>query len=79
MSRMKNLLLPYALMAMSMGSEGLFMGNGLIGKRTPSKTVQKPIPAGANKFEYDDGFSCYALNQKNADRKHNNFLKNENK
>ena len=33
------------------------------------------ISRGAKEFIYDDGFSCIARNQKNADRKHRNSLK----
>jgi|GEM_PF-2134846 len=28
-----------------------------------------------NLYKFPDGFQCYALNSKNADRKHNNWLK----
>ena len=30
------------------------------------------------KYTYPDGFECWALNQKNADRKHENWKRNEN-
>lgn len=29
-------------------------------------------------FTFEDGFTCYARNQKNAERKHNNYLKSKN-
>ena len=28
-----------------------------------------------NLYQFPDGFQCYALNSKNADRQHNNWLK----
>lgn len=36
-------------------------------------TIQKPVRG--NLFKFPDGFECRALNQKNANRKHNRFLK----
>lgn len=38
-------------------------------------TKPKEAPKRGTKFIFEDGFECYALNQKNADRKHNNWLK----
>lgn len=32
-------------------------------------------PDGTKQFDYPDGFKCFARDQKNADRKHNNYLK----
>lgn len=37
-----------------------------------SKDRSKPK---GNLYQFHDGFQCYALNSKNADRKHNNWLK----
>ena len=34
----------------------------------------EPLKKGAT-YIFEDGFECQALNQKNADRKHNNWLK----
>jgi hypothetical protein len=33
---------------------------------------------GLKLFKFPDGFTCWARNQKSADRKHNNTLKNNN-
>lgn len=32
---------------------------------------------GAKEFTFDDGFTCIARDQKNADRKYQNWLKNK--
>jgi hypothetical protein len=42
-------------------------------ERPPTATPPVPKPQGIM-FEFD-GFSCYALNRKNAERKYKNFLK----
>ena len=34
------------------------------------------IPKGMTEYEYSDGFKCYALNLKNATRKHEKWIKN---
>ena len=34
----------------------------------------KNIEKGVGEFDFEDGFSCFARDQKNADRKHNNWL-----
>ena len=34
----------------------------------------KNIETGVGEFDFEDGFSCFARDQKNADRKHNNWL-----
>ncbi len=34
----------------------------------------RSMPKG-NLYKFPDGFQCYALNSKNAERKHNNWLK----
>ena len=31
----------------------------------------KKLPPKGKLFRFEDGFECYALNQKNADKKHN--------
>jgi hypothetical protein len=33
------------------------------------------LPRGKNKYTFEDGFECYALNQKNANRKHLSYKK----
>ena len=38
------------------------------------KRLSKPK---GQKYTYPDGFECWALNQKNADRKHNNWKRYE--
>ena len=40
--------------------------------------LSRMVPKGTKVFNYPDGFSCNARNQKNADRKHKNYLKNKN-
>lgn len=44
------------------------------GREYEPKPTPKRKPKGTL-FRYQDGFSCYALNQKNADRKYMNYLK----
>lgn len=39
------------------------------------KSTSNIVPKGMTKFEFNDGFVCYALNMKNAIKKHNNFIK----
>ena len=46
-------------------------------ERIESQTNKKMIKTGHKKFIFQDGFECFALNQKNADKKHNNWLKNK--
>lgn len=38
-------------------------------------TVFEVSKQGQNNFSFEDGFTCQALNQKNADRKHAAWLK----
>ena len=40
--------------------------------------ISRMVPKGTKVFNYPDGFSCNARNQKNADRKHKNYLKDKN-
>lgn len=40
--------------------------------------LSRMVPKDTNVFNYPDGFSCNARNQKNADRKHKNYLKDKN-
>lgn len=44
------------------------------GRKPPPFKPMQP-PKRGHLFTYDDGFECYALNQKNADRKHLNHVK----
>lgn len=37
----------------------------------------KTSKQGQKEFDFPDGFKCFALNQKNADRKHNKWLKSK--
>jgi hypothetical protein len=41
----------------------------------PPVNDYKKVPGGKTRFIYDDGFECWALNKKNADRKHDNYIK----
>ena len=40
------------------------------------KKLYTPSKQGQQLFTYDDGFTCEALNQKSADKKHNKWLNN---
>jgi hypothetical protein len=71
----KGLLLAYAMAAISAGNSGFLDDADDTQKILPPPKARQP--KGTTKFVYDDGFECYALNQKNADRKHTNFLKNK--
>lgn len=70
----QQLLLPY----MQVMAE---LGNPIFGKPTkpnqnfaansnPTPLAERMKNAGLTYFEYPDGFDCYALNRKNADKKH---------
>jgi len=39
------------------------------------RPVGMVIPNGMTEYEYSDGFKCYALNLKNATRKHEKWIK----
>jgi hypothetical protein len=39
------------------------------------KTIN--VKNGAREFSFEDGFSCISRDQKNADRKHQNWIKNK--
>lgn len=43
-------------------------------KVSPNGSTYKSIKQGQQQFTYDDGFTCEALNQKSADKKHNKWL-----
>ena len=45
-------------------------------KEVDEKVKSININKGAKEFTFNDGFSCVARDQKNADRKHNNWEKN---
>jgi hypothetical protein len=45
--------------------------------QTPKRVTSIPPNPRGTLFVFDDGFRCYALNQKNADRKHKRFLSGE--
>lgn len=42
------------------------------------KKIHPTSKQGQNTFNYQDGFTCQALNQKNADKKHDKWLKSKN-
>jgi hypothetical protein len=44
-------------------------------ERDPMCSGRKIIPAGAQRFTFDDGFECIAINQASANRKHEKHLK----
>jgi hypothetical protein len=44
---------------------------------TAKSTEQIKKERGLTKFTYEDGFETWAINAKNADRKHQNYLKNK--
>lgn len=39
------------------------------------KPIPKVIPMGMTEYEFSDGFKCYALNYKNAIKKHDKYIK----
>ena len=39
------------------------------------KPIPKVIPRGMTEYHFDDGFQCYALNIKNALKKHDKWIK----
>ena len=43
------------------------------------KTIIPPIPKGCTEYEFEDGFKCYALNSKSADKKHDKWIKTNEK
>ena len=74
-------------------SLALMLGLGLIGafdnkhreffeeretrKVNPNGDLFKTSKQGQKTFTYEDGFSCEALNQKSADKKHSKWLKSK--
>ena len=51
-------------------------GNNRINRHNISVVPkEKVLPKGARYHSFDDGFKCVAINEENAIRKHNNFLK----
>lgn len=78
---MKKFFSYYALIAaaandMSFGKGRRQRDNAGLPQRFYPCKYNKAKIHGATLYEYPDGFSCYALNKKNADRKHNKFLQN---
>lgn len=60
---------------LALGLEGITRTTQSVTKST--KELGKSMEAskqGQKKFTYDDGFSCTALNQKSADKKHLRWL-----
>lgn len=49
---------------------GLPLGTDFASNATPTPLPERMKNAGLKYFEYPDGFDCYALNKKNADKKH---------
>lgn len=47
-------------------------------KDSTNSNTYKSSKQGQQRFTYEDGFSCEALNQKSADKKHSKWLKNQN-
>jgi hypothetical protein len=43
-------------------------------KQIDQKNKSILIKKGAKEYSYDDGFSCICRDQKNADRKHQNWI-----
>jgi hypothetical protein len=70
MNKLQRLAALYAVAMAGMGRDNLYD----IPRVQPSKP-QKTVPNGMRKFTYSDGFQCWALNQKNADKKHNKWTK----
>lgn len=38
----------------------------------------RSLPPGVKRWEYPDGFTCIAINKKNADRKRSNYIRSQN-
>lgn len=63
---------------------GAGMGNGLIPveynpfrQNITEEDVKAHFAPKGTLFTFSDGFECYALNQRNANRKHEKFLMNK--
>ena len=76
MSKMKQ------YMAMAMMSAALAADSSILHSTVPVpkkgkviKLIIPPVPKGCIEYEFEDGFKCYALNQKNADKKHEKWIK----
>lgn len=46
-------------------------------KQVRERTKQLDIKGGAKEFTFEDGFSCIARDEKNANRKHQNWIDNQ--
>jgi hypothetical protein len=75
---MKGKALITAMMAMAMSGDKSFLSSTTAVPEDGRviKPITPPIPKGCTEYEFEDGFKCYALNYKNAIKKHNKWLKN---
>ena len=68
-----------ALVGLSMAMGGMAPNRNHYQPEVTGELPDKPIPNGAKEFEFEDGFTCIAINQKSADKKHNKWQqKNKN-
>lgn len=77
----KNLLLQAATAVMTFQEQFPVYGNSyepaqnFAANSNPTPISQIKKNQGMEEFVYGDGFSCWAINQKNADRKHTKWLR----
>ena len=74
---MKGKALITAMMAMAMAGNNSFLSSVVAVPEDGKiiKPIIPPIPKGCTEYEFEDGFKCYALNRKNAEKKHDKYLK----
>lgn len=76
MPALKQLPLPFATVMSELSKENPVYGYNhtpvmnFAANSTPTPLPERMKNAGLKYFEYPDGFDCYALNKKNADKKH---------
>lgn len=73
---LKFLTASYLFGAMAMSEDAFFKEKETYREYDPKKdsTLFPTVKPKGTKYTFSDGFECYALNQKNADRKHNRWL-----
>jgi hypothetical protein len=78
MKGLSRIMAIYAMMMPNLTNEAHFMSGkrGTKPLRAPLSPDELGKKRGLTKFTYEDGFETWAINAKNADRKHQNYLKN---
>ena len=71
--------LAVAMMAMATAGDNSFLSSTTAVPEDGKvlKTIIPPIPKGCTEYEFEDGFKCYALNYKNAIKKHGKYIKSK--